>query len=169
MKSRLIVSFAALVMLRTLAAFAATHYVDANSANPTPPYGDWATAARTIQDAVDLAASGDCLIVTNGVYGAGGRAASGLLTNRVVLDKAVTVRSVNGPAWTFIQGFQVPDQISQNTNGARSVRCAYVTNGAVLAGFTLTNGGVWFFANDTSGTSGAGRGASPRERCPTAS
>lgn len=162
MKNRLIIGFAALVMLRTPEAFAATHYVDANSANPTPPYADWVTAALTIQDAVDIAASGDCVIVTNGVYAAGGRAACGLLTNRVVLDKAVAVQSVNGPALTFIQGFQVPNQVSQNTNGALSVRCAYLTNGAVLAGFTLTNGGVWFFSSDSRGACGAGAWCEPQ-------
>lgn len=162
MKSRFNIGLAALLLLRTSEALAATHYVDANSANPTPPYADWVTAALTIQDAVDLAASGDCVVVTNGVYAAGGRAACGLLTNRVVLDKAVAVQSVHGPASTFIQGFQVQNQISQNTNGSLSVRCAYVTNGAVLAGFTLTNGGVWFFSRDSRDACGAGAWCEPQ-------
>jgi hypothetical protein len=55
-------------------AFAAVRYVDANSTNATPPYTSWATAAATIQQAVDAAAAGDEIVVTNGVYATGGRA-----------------------------------------------------------------------------------------------
>src|SRR5215471_13775714 len=79
-------------------------YVDANGLNPTPPYANWASAATAIQDAVDLASRGDDIVVTNGIYATGGRVVYGMQSNRVVVDKAVVVRSVNGAAATVIQG-----------------------------------------------------------------
>ncbi|MEI7733446.1 MAG: PKD domain-containing protein [Verrucomicrobiota bacterium] len=115
---------------------AATLLVWPDSPNPTPPYADWTTAAQTIQTAVDAAQAGDTVLVTNGVYATGGRAVSGLTTNRVVIDKAVKLRSVNGPDVTVIQGYRMPG----STNGNGAIRCVYLTNGTVLSGFTLTNG-----------------------------
>jgi len=107
----------------------ATHYVDLNSPSPSSPYTSWPTAATTIQEAVDAASAGDEILVTNGSYTAGGKAVGGI-TNRVAIDKAVTVRSVHGPQFTLISGNGVPG----------SVRCVYLANGARLSGFTLTNG-----------------------------
>ena len=75
------------------------------------------------------------VLVTNGVYEAGGRVsgiAGELLTNRVVIDKAVTVQSVNGAEATIIKG--------TGPSGDAAVRCVWMTDGATLVGFTLTNG-----------------------------
>lgn len=117
-------------------ASAAVHYVDVNSSTPAPPYLSWATAATTIQEAIDAAGPGGEVVVTNGLYANGGRAILGTMTNRVVMDKPVHLRSVNGPDVTAIQGYQVPGI----TNGEGAVRCAYLTNGARISGFTLTKG-----------------------------
>jgi hypothetical protein len=54
---------------------AATLYVDVNSANPTPPFTNWAIAAVTIQDAVDASVDGDTVLVNDGVYATGNRPA----------------------------------------------------------------------------------------------
>ena len=80
------------------------HCVDAQAIAPMVPYTNWATAATNIQAAIDAAAPGALILVTNGVYATGGKVMAGDLTNRVALDKAVTVWSVNGPQETVIQG-----------------------------------------------------------------
>ena len=116
-----------------------TRFVSGSSPNPVLPYDSWPTAAHTIQDAVDASGLGEEIIVTNGVYATGGRAFGNSynpVINRVAVDHAISLRSVNGPELTIIQGYQSPGI----TNGYYSIRCAYLTNGAVLSGFTLTNG-----------------------------
>ena len=111
------------------AAAAVIHYVDLNSPGPVSPYTSWATAATNIQNALDAASAGDTVLVTNGVYNYGTNITTDGFKNRVVLSNALTLQSVNGPAFTAI-------------DGTGTMRCAYLTNGAVLSGFTLTNGSV---------------------------
>ncbi len=132
MKTKLIIIFA----LAACTSYGAIRYVNVNNVTPTPPYTNWAAAATVIQDAVDAADAGDEVVVTNGVYQIGGRAVDPALTNRVAITKPLTLRSVNGPEVTVIRGYQVPD----TTNGPGAIRCVYLTNDAVLIGFTLTGG-----------------------------
>ncbi|MCK5851799.1 hypothetical protein KAH27_02110 [bacterium] len=112
---------------------AVTNYVWLGSPSPTSPYTNWSTAAHVIQDAVDAANDGDLVLVTNGNYTTGGGLTPGFsLSNRVVITKSITLQSVNGPTNTLIVG--------QGPMGSNAVRCAYLTNGAEIIGFTLTNG-----------------------------
>lgn len=114
-----------------------SHYVSP-AGDGVWPYLSWVDAATNIQDAIDAAQATDTVLVSNGVYSSGGRVAltEGGLTNRVCITNAITVRSVNGPGETFIVGAASPG----DGFGPGAVRCAYVTPGAVLSGFALTNG-----------------------------
>ncbi len=112
------------------------HAVNAAGVNPVPPYSTWATAATTIQDGINAAATGDIVLVTNGIYSTGGLVMADNLTNRVAVTEPLTVTSVNGPWVTIIQGAWDP----VSSNGPDAVRCAYLTGGATLYGFTLENG-----------------------------
>lgn len=136
----------ALFAMMSYSSSAATHYVSLDSPNPRPPYINWATAARVIQDAVDAASAGDEIVVTNGVYATGGHAVYGAMTNRVAVTKPLSLRSVNGPQFTIIKGAKAPG----GGNGDGAVRCVYLANGASLSGFTLTNGATLYQVTDAT-------------------
>ncbi|MGC3958206.1 MAG: choice-of-anchor Q domain-containing protein [Verrucomicrobiota bacterium] len=121
---------------------AVTRYVNLNNTTPAAPYTDWTTAATNIQDAVNAAGAGEEIVVTNGVYSAGTTVINGT-SNRVAIIKSVIVRSVNGPAVTIIRG-------------GTDVRCVYLTNNAVLSGFTLTNGSTLTTGDYYTNRSGGG-------------
>ena len=127
MKTWLIRGVSCLILAFALPCRAAVLYVDLNSINPTPPYSDWSTAATNIQDAVDASSDGDLIWVTNGVYQVGTTIMNDGWTNRVAVTNAITLQSVNGAAVTWI-------------DGAFTVRCVYLSDGATITGFTLTNG-----------------------------
>ena len=83
----------------------------------------------TIQGAVDAAVDGDEIRVAPGTYTSG--------VNNVVdmLGKAVTLRSTNGPAVTFIDG-----ENTRSRFGRRGIICQNgETAQTVIEGFTITN------------------------------
>ncbi len=86
-------------------AFAPKWHVNAARPNDNGDGLSWAAAKKTIQAAVDAAAAGDAILVANGVYNEGSAVTpGGSLSNRVIVAKAVTIRSVNGAAATIIEG-----------------------------------------------------------------
>jgi hypothetical protein len=92
------------------------------------------------------------VLVTNGVYATSGKVMVYevmvyYLTNRVALDKALVVQSLNGPLVTVIQGAP---------NGTPAVRCAWLTNGAMLSGFTLRGGATQTGSSSTDFACGGG-------------
>jgi hypothetical protein len=123
-KVRIMNNFVSLTVTTVLLAFsnvsADTLFVCPGSTNSVPPFTNWATAATDIQQAVNAAAAGDDVVVTNGIYGA------------VNVDKPLLVRSINGPQVTII------DPVRQS-------RCAWLANGASLAGFWLRHGAADVF------------------------
>jgi hypothetical protein len=96
------------------------------------PFLSWADAAHDVQSAIDVADAPDVVWVSNGVYAVGGRTHLGALTNRVVVDKAIRVASVNGHGQTAIEG--------AGPGGDAAVRGVYLGTGATLEGFTVRFG-----------------------------
>ncbi|MBU4366250.1 MAG: hypothetical protein KKF10_03880, partial [Verrucomicrobia bacterium] len=80
----------------------------------------WASAATQIQWAMDQAIADDTVLVSNGTYN---------LTNQIEITNNLTVKSLNGTNFTFVNG-NYPDY---------SNRCVFMTLGT-LDGFTISNG-----------------------------
>lgn len=107
----------------------------------------WSQAKRTPQGAVNSAGSGDTILVSNGVYNVGEAVHYG--NNRVVLTEEVTMRSVNGPEQTIIDG-------SSQTRGV------YMKVDTHLEGFTIRNGQLSGSPSHWKERAGAGVFASQR-------
>ena len=74
------------------------------------------TAFGTIQEAIARASAGDTVLVAPGTYNRGASKASGDSTSsRVVIDKNVTVKSIEGAAKTIIVG--APDFTGEPLHG----------------------------------------------------
>ena len=116
-------------------------------------YPSWAEATNSIQGAIDIISDSPAstVWVSNGVYATGGvinYPAGTVLTNRVMINKAITVRSANNdPAHTIIQGAW--DHAT--TTGPAAVRCVYMVDGSSLIGFTITKGATLDTGDDNEG------------------
>ncbi len=108
-----------LAVLSAHLAEAATNRYVSPSGSEASPYTTWATAAKTIQKAINVCNNGDTVLVTNGTYS---------IASQVSVTNGITVSSVNGATVTIIDG-----------GGVR--RCVYIgASNAVVDGFTIRNG-----------------------------
>ena len=125
-----------------------TWYVKFNSPIDGPGTS-WNNAFHNIQAAISSAVDNDTVFVTNGVYSSSGITIHDSLGSRVGINKAITVKSINGPEVTIIKGYGGGD-------GSDARRCAYVGTNAVLSGFTLTNGHTRITGTPQTERSGGG-------------
>jgi hypothetical protein len=122
---------------------AATNYVGIGGL----PAGTYYT---NIQEAVYATTENGRVIVSNGTYSVGGDRLIWLsdLSNRVTIAKQITVVSADGPSNTVIRG--------QGPVGPSAVRCVLLADGALLSGFTLSNGFTQTNGNDNLEQGGGG-------------
>ncbi|HNX35012.1 MAG TPA: hypothetical protein PKM57_10315 [Kiritimatiellia bacterium] len=133
-----LVSIIASVLL-THSLLANTYYVNAARPDDSGNGLSWDEAKKTIQAVVNAASIGDTVLVTNGVYNVGFSTINNDGTtykNRVLVNKSITVRSINGPESTIIEGYLAVDN-------SAAIRCVYLSDG-VLDGFTLRNGSTQY-------------------------
>ena len=119
--SRFLVLFACLIgsFVNFQSALAATFYVKPNG-NDANDGSSWALAKQTIQAAITVASGQDLVLVADGTYGP-------IVVDKFTILPSLTIRSVNGPAVTII-------------DGGGSARCVELVSTVTLDGFTLTNG-----------------------------
>lgn len=133
---------------------ATTYYVSASSGSDANNGRSWDAPKLTIQAAIDISAQGDTVLVGDGTYNTGGKIATNYYwlypTNRVCIDKAISVVSLHGPASTYIVGDSGTLQVYTNVSFGHTniytntwkdaVRCVYMVENSFLSGFTISNG-----------------------------
>ncbi len=114
-----------------------------------------ATPFRTIQYAVEAAASGDTIMVKPGVYDEGGWVDEYGYTNRVNIAKDnITLKSTDGAAATHIVGAK--DANGTYGIGTAAIRCMHTDHSdIIIEGFTLRDGAT-FVIGDTTWADGGG-------------
>ncbi|MCX7003668.1 MAG: right-handed parallel beta-helix repeat-containing protein [bacterium] len=123
--ARCIRAVLACVLLASGMGMAATTYYVSNATGNDASNGlSWATAKQTIQPALNLCGAGDTVLVSNGVF---------TLSASLSVPSRVRLTSLAGPAGTIVNG-----NAPLVTN--RCVRVPGSSAGALIEGFTFTNG-----------------------------
>jgi hypothetical protein len=118
----------------------ADRYVSLDGTNDfANQFTDWSGAATQIQWAVNVAANGETVWVSNGTY---------YLTNQISITNGIILKSLSG-SWT--------NTIINGNYPVATNRCFNMNNtGLVVEGFTLTNGCAPYVVAVTSGQNGGG-------------
>jgi len=137
-------------------------YVNASApnddANGRTPY----LARRTLMGGMALAKSGDTVHAAPGVYDEGAGNAANTGSNRVYVTAGVMLVGDRGAGVTTIKGKR--SEYAANGCSTNSLRCVELANGAVIKGFTLTDGYAptcfngTYIANENNRVGGAIRG-----------
>lgn len=101
-------------------------YVSDATGNDTNGGTSWADAFKTIDKGMFTAASGDVVLVADGLYKGAGN------TNLYFRGKAIYVRSANGPANCIVEGGAFPDNSGFFFDAGE-------TSSSVVDGFTVRN------------------------------
>ncbi len=111
-----------------------TLYVDAATGDDTNDGLSPAAPKQSIQSALEWSIDGDTILVGEGVY-----TRNAIVVNNENHDRVVTIRSVNGPERTIIDGGGSSRcvKLSANHDGRTSQSVA------TLSGFTITNGSYY--------------------------
>lgn len=151
--------FSAMIALLSATLQAATYYVDSSRPNDAGNGESWGTAKKTIQAAINISASNDTIVVTNGIY-----------SSIITANQTVNIQSVNGATNTIIDG--------GGTNSCATLGSTDGESRTVLIGFTLRNGHADFgggsrcgmlnnciISNNTADSGGGGTYASTLISC----
>ena len=103
---------------------AETHYVSLDGTNDAANrYNTWAGAATNIQWAINVATNGETVLVSGGTY---------YLTNQITINNGILLMSFSGSYADTVVNGNYPIVTSRCFNVASS--------GAIIDGFTITNG-----------------------------
>ena len=124
-------------------------YADASRPDDSGDGASWATAKKTLQEAVNLALDGDTVWVADGTYSAGGAVTpGGLLPSRLVVLRDIAIRGTNDAVGAVISG-------GSTARGPAVVRCAYMERGS-LECLRLDRGATLAGTNPVVDVHGAG-------------
>lgn len=117
----------------------------------------------TLAGVMNVAKSGDTIYALPGTYSEGTMRNSYhvdyYMQSRVVVEKGVTLESLEGPEKTIILGSAATEDggpVNEYGCGSNAVRCAYVRDTGKLRGFTLTGGHVNYLGGDYDDVSNGG-------------
>ncbi len=155
MKTKMKLAVFAAAALSALALPAATWYVDAAGGNDSNDGSTPAKAVKTLSAAMALTglADGDTVVALPGTYESGTMSGSDGASARVVVTKAITLKSLNGRATRDVT-------IIKGEKGESPVRCVTIAPGAgktaSVEGLTLLEGGTSTDGGDASSNRGGG-------------